>query len=151
MPPKPKFDTSMVDTCYALANKWESKDYTPSKSDIEGLSANQIVVFLEKVQLFKDPLTPAQSKAMGETYSLTHSRNVELSSRYLGIGLTANDESVYKPTTELLGKVGRMKFVRPLYRKLEKVDRKLALETFEKNKDFYHPICRGLVEKDLGL
>ncbi|TVY90405.1 Leukotriene A-4 hydrolase-like protein [Lachnellula willkommii] len=151
MPPKPKFDTSMVDTCYALADKWESKDYTPSKSDIEGLSANQIVVFLEKVQLFKDPLTPAQSKAMGETYSLTNSRNVELSSRYLGIGLTANDESVYKPTTELLGKVGRMKFVRPLYRKLEKVDRKLALETFEKNKDFYHPICRGLVEKDLGL
>ncbi|TVY46723.1 Leukotriene A-4 hydrolase-like protein [Lachnellula occidentalis] len=151
MPPKPKFDTSMVDTCYALADKWESKDYTPSKSDIEGLSANQIVVFLEKVQLFKTPLTPAQSKTMGETYSLTNSRNVELSSRYLGIGLTAKDESVYKPATELLGQVGRMKFVRPLYRKLEKVDRKLALETFEKNKDFYHPICRGLVEKDLGL
>ncbi|TVY29225.1 Leukotriene A-4 hydrolase-like protein [Lachnellula hyalina] len=151
MPPKPDFDTSMVDTCYALADKWESKDYTPSKSDIEGLSANQIVVFLEKVQLFKEPLAPAQSKAMGKTYSLTNTRNVELSSRYLGIGLTAKDESVYKPTTELLGKVGRMKFVRPLYRKLEKVDRKLALETFEKNKEFYHPICRGLVEKDLGL
>ena len=29
------------------------------------------------------------------------------------------------------------------------MDRELAVETFEKNKDFYHPICRGLVEKDL--
>lgn len=42
-----------------------------------------------------------------------------------------------------------MKFVRPLYRQLAMCDRKLAKETFEKNRDFYHPICRGLVEKDL--
>jgi leukotriene-A4 hydrolase len=41
-----------------------------------------------------------------------------------------------------------MKFVRPLFRKLNKVDRKLALETFEKHKDFYHSICSGLVGKD---
>jgi leukotriene-A4 hydrolase len=86
---------------------------------------------------------------MGKAYSLGTSRNVELSFRYFSIGLTAKDETVYHPTAELLGKVGRMKFVRPLYRKLEKVDRKLALETFEKNRDFYHPICRDMVEKDL--
>lgn len=86
---------------------------------------------------------------MGKTYSLTASRNVELSSRYFGIGLTAKDESVYQPTADLLGKVGRMKFVRPLYRKLNRVDRTLALATFEKNKDFYHPICKNQVEKDL--
>jgi leukotriene-A4 hydrolase len=88
---------------------------------------------------------------MGSAYSLTNTRNVELSSRYFGIGLTSKDESVYQPTAELLGKVGRMKFVRPLYRKLEKVDRELAVATFEKNKDFYHPICRAQVEKDLGV
>jgi leukotriene-A4 hydrolase len=127
------------------------QDFTPSPKDIEGLTANQIVVFLERVQLFETPLTPAQSQAMGKAYSLGTSRNVELSSRYFGIGLTARDETVYYPTAELLGKVGRMKFVRPLYRKLEKADRKLALETFEKHKDFYHPICKAQVEKDLGV
>lgn len=74
---------------------------------------------------------------------------MELLSRYFEIGLEAKDETVYHPTAELLGKVGRMKFVRPLYRGLVKVDRKLAEQTFEKNRDFYHPICRGLVEKDL--
>ena len=35
------------------------------------------------------------------------------------------------------------------YKQLNKVDRTLAVETFKKNKDFYHPICRSLVEKDL--
>lgn len=86
---------------------------------------------------------------MGKAYSLTGSRNVELTSRFFGIGLVAKDTAVYQPTADLLGQVGRMKFVRPLYRKLNKVDRPLALATFEKNKDFYHPICRAQVEKDL--
>ena len=35
------------------------------------------------------------------------------------------------------------------YRLLNEADRALAVETFEKNKDFYHPICRNLIEKDL--
>ncbi|KAF5873193.1 putative leukotriene a-4 hydrolase protein [Botrytis fragariae] len=149
LPSKPDFDTSLVDKCYALAKKWESEDFTPSPSDIEGWAANQVVVFLQQVQLFTTPLTPAQSQAMGKAYDLVNTKNVELSSRYFGVGLAAKDESVYQPTAELLGKVGRMKFVRTLYRKLVVVDRKLAVETFEKNKDFYHPICRDQVEKDL--
>lgn len=37
----------------------------------------------------------------------------------------------------------------PRFRNLQKVNRPVALETFEKYKDFYHPICRGMVEKDL--
>lgn len=35
------------------------------------------------------------------------------------------------------------------YRELVDVDRTLALKTFEHNRDFYNPICRGMVEKDL--
>jgi len=35
------------------------------------------------------------------------------------------------------------------FRNLQKIDRAVALETFEKYKEFYHPICRAMVEKDL--
>lgn len=35
------------------------------------------------------------------------------------------------------------------FRRLNEVDRELAVRTFEKNKDFYHPSCRVMVEKDL--
>jgi leukotriene-A4 hydrolase len=38
---------------------------------------------------------------------------------------------------------------KPRFRTLQKVDRQAAVETFERNKDFYHPICRAMVEKDL--
>lgn len=88
---------------------------------------------------------------MGKVYKLAESKNVELKSSYYHIAMKAKDTSAYPGVAELLGEVGRMKFARPLYRSLNKVDRELAVKTFEKNRDFYHPICRQMVEKDLGL
>jgi leukotriene-A4 hydrolase len=152
-PPKPDFDTSLVDVCYNLADKWaslfDSTSFKPSKDDIKGWTANQAVVFLEKIQGFEKHLTPKHSRMMGDTYGFASSKNVELVSRYFVVGLQAKDESVYEPTSALLGQVGRMKFVRPLYRQLRNVNHSLAVSTFEKNKNFYHPICRAMVEKDL--
>lgn len=119
-PPKPDFDTSLADSCYALASKWErlnaeaETDFQPSSSDIAGWGSNQVVVFLEAVQEFDEPLGKKGVHLMGEQYGLLHSGNAELTSRYFAIGLRAKDEEVYEPTVELLGKVGRMKFVRPL-------------------------------------
>lgn len=119
-PPKPDFDTSLVDVCYELAAKWEfrsldeSSDFQPQASDIKGWTANQVVVFLERVQGFKRPLKDEDARSMGTEYEFTKSQNVEVLSRYYLIGLKARDEDVYGLTVELLGKVGRMKFVRPL-------------------------------------
>ncbi|KAL3473643.1 peptidase family M1-domain-containing protein [Aspergillus californicus] len=152
LPPKPDFDTSLADIVYELAGNWKSlpeSSFQPKPSDIQDLTANQIVVFLERVLGFERPLTADLSKLMGEVYGLAQSENIEVSNLYLQVGLKAGDKSVIEPTTDLLGKIGRMKFVRPLYRTLQKVDRQTAINTFEKYKGFYHPICRGMVEKDL--
>lgn len=48
---------------------------------------------------------------------------------------------------------GRMKFTRPLYKELHKspMARQLAVDTFKRHAEFYHPICRRLVAGDLGL
>jgi leukotriene-A4 hydrolase len=151
-PPKPDFNTELADMCYTLADNWEAlnqgkMNFQPSEKDIGHFTANQSVVFLEKVQTFDKPLSPKLVEQMGHVYSFAASKNVEVVSRYLVVGLQARAESVYKPTAELLGQVGRMKFVRPLYRELMRCDLDLAKKTFEKNKDFYHPICKGMVEK----
>lgn len=117
-PPKPIFDLSLVDVCYNLADKWGtlsaiSSKFEPKKEDISGWTANQIVVFLEKVQDFEPPLRKEDVQMMGNLYNLDKSQNVEVVSRYLRIGLNARYEATYQRTAELLGKVGRMKFVRP--------------------------------------
>ncbi|KAL8943510.1 MAG: hypothetical protein Q9216_001045 [Gyalolechia sp. 2 TL-2023] len=120
-PPKPDFDTSLVDVCYALADRWKhygggstEKRFEPQPDDIKGWMANQVVVFLEQIQSFEQPLSKDAVHDMGDTYSFTTSQNVEVLSRYLTVGLMARSDEVLEPTAELLGRVGRMKFVRPL-------------------------------------
>ncbi|KAH8669078.1 peptidase family M1-domain-containing protein [Xylariales sp. PMI_506] len=151
LPPKPDFDTSLVDVCYVLAEKWKTQSFVPSSTDTTSWTGNQVLEFLNALQQFETPLTPDQSQALGSTYGLASTKNYELKTAYYHIALRAKDASAYPGVAELLGQVGRMKFVRPLFQSLSKVDRELAVETFEKNKSFYHPICRRMVEKDLGL
>lgn len=71
-------------------------------------------MFLERVHGFTRPLKREDSKFMGTEYGFTRTRNVEVLSRYYLVGLQARDEDVYGLTADLLGKVGRIKFVRPL-------------------------------------
>ena len=119
LPPKPEFDTGMVDVCYTLAEKWKGLGsdkgvFEPARQDIEGWVANQVVVFLERIQDLDEPLSKEAVHVMGRTYGFFTSKNVEVVSRYLAVGLKTKSEEVLEPTAELLGRVGRMKFVRPL-------------------------------------
>ena len=153
-PPKPDFNTKLVDVVYELADKWEglahrATDFKPSDQDMKGLVANQQVVFLEQLLLAKQTLSAEYTVLMGNIYGFKDTRNVEVSSRYYQLAMKSGDRSILGHVTDLLGKVGRIKFVRPLYRGLMKQDLELAKVTFQKNKDFYHPICRQMVEKVL--
>ncbi|PHH87130.1 hypothetical protein CDD83_9274 [Cordyceps sp. RAO-2017] len=150
LPPKPDFDTSMVTVCYELADKWNDTSFEPSAKDVESFTANQKIVFLERVQK-AGPLSSERAQLMGKVYDFITSRNAELKTSYYLVALKAQDPTCVYGVAELLGGVGRMKFVRPLFRELNKVNRQLALDTFAKNRDFYHPICRGMVQKDLGI
>jgi leukotriene-A4 hydrolase len=162
LPPKPDFDTSVADACYKLSNRWvealsDSKkmdDYAKdfSSKDIEFWTSTQAVVFLNTVaDEFEKSLVNTEEavKALNEVYSFASSSNAEVISRWYRLAGNAKLESEYTKLANWLGTVGRMKFVRPGFRVLKSVDVKLAQETFQKNKDFYHPICRALVEKDL--
>lgn len=159
-PEKPDFDQTLVKEVYALADKWKnlvdagsdanaSKTFTPKPDDIKGWVSNQSVVFLERLQSFASSFTHEQVHTLGTTYSFSQTQNIEVLSRYLSLGLMARAPETYKPAAELLGRIGRMKFVRPMYRLLAEADRELAVKTFEQHKAFYHPICKALVERDL--
>ncbi|PNY23096.1 Leukotriene A-4 hydrolase [Tolypocladium capitatum] len=150
LPPKPDFDTTLVTMCYDLAEKWKDDSFEPNAKDVESFTANQKLVFLDKVSE-AEPLSAERAQLMGKVYDFISSKNAELKTSYYLVALKANDPTCFDGAAELLGLVGRMKFVRPLFRALFKVDTKLALDTFATNRDFYHPICRGMVQKDLGL
>ena len=57
--------------CYALADAWQartSNNFIPHKNDIEGWSAQQSYVFLERVMTFKHPVSSEDVVLMGEKY-----------------------------------------------------------------------------------
>ena len=58
------------------------------------------------------------------------------------------EEDVKNALINFLGKFGRMKYLRPLYRALYVRDKETALNTFEKWKSSYHPIAVRLIELD---
>ena len=118
---------------------------------MDGWTGNQKLVFLEKLQTFDPPLDKAASRKLASAYDILSSQNAELLCAYFLVALKAEDDAVYERVYEFLGTIGRMKYVRPLFRALNKVKPDLATKAFEKYKDFYHPITRGMVEKDLGL
>lgn len=124
--------------------------FEPSMEDLESFTNSQKLVFLEKLQQ-SEPLSPERAQLLGKTYGLLNSKNVEIRTAYYLVALKAKDPTCLYGTSELLGRVGRMKYVRPLYRALNKANRDLALQTFAEHEDFYHPICKGMVQKDLDI
>ncbi|EJS41965.1 YNL045W [Saccharomyces arboricola H-6] len=173
MPPKPHFITALADNVYQLADKWiemaqnikTTEDFRSEFNalDIKDFNSNQLVLFLEtltqnghfskKPKHFDWAEFPVASKALLEIYEdkIVKSQNAEVVFKMFKFQIFARLQESYKDLADWLGTVGRMKFVRPGYRLLDSVDRQLAIATFKKFKDTYHPICKALVRQDLNL
>jgi leukotriene-A4 hydrolase len=98
-----------------------------------------------------DPISGKYIEHMNSVYSFASSKNAEIKSRFFIVAMKGRWEHIYPEVAEFLSGVGRMKFVRPGYRGLNEVDRDLAVKTFREHEEFYHPICRALIKKDLKL
>nr|2XQ0_A Chain A, LEUKOTRIENE A-4 HYDROLASE [Saccharomyces cerevisiae] len=173
MPPRPHFITALADNVYQLADKWvemaqhlkTTEDFRSEFNaiDIKDFNSNQLVLFLEtltqnghsnkKPKDFDWAKFPVASRALLDIYqdNIVKSQNAEVVFKMFKFQIFAKLQEEYKHLADWLGTVGRMKFVRPGYRLLNSVDRRLALATFDKFKDTYHPICKALVKQDLKL
>lgn len=153
LPVRPKYDTSLADDAHALAKKWNMarKDTSVkfSPEDIKGFSSNQIVVFLEKLDEEVDRFEKSMVELMEKNYRFNGTNNQEIRLRWYSISLKSG--CFCPDAATWVSNKGRMKFARPVYRALFKVEPELARKTFRENMEFYHPICRALLSKDLGL
>ena len=80
-------------------------------------------------------------------------KNAEIMFRWQCLCLQSEYEVIFPYVVSFITSAGRMKYVRPLYRALNKCKHgaELAKETFIAHKAFYHPICGQMVAKDIGL
>lgn len=163
LPEYQNFDTSLVDECTQLSDKWvkaveETSIGQFSSKDITNFDANQHLLFLEDLskKLEQVKVEPTVIASFMDTYPYyAESSNFEVINDFYSLVIKYGQfKETDEPVTKFanwLGTVGRMKYVRPGYRLLAKfVSRDFAINTFNRF-DSYHPICRNLVKKDLGI
>ena len=97
------------------------------------------------------PASEDQCRALDERFGLTRSTNFEVLVAWLVLALQSGYHRVVPRVEEVLGTVGRMKFLRPLYLALARDERTrpLANSLFERLRAGYHPIARQVVESVL--
>ncbi|KAJ3097652.1 putative leukotriene A-4 hydrolase (LTA-4 hydrolase) (Leukotriene A(4) hydrolase), partial [Physocladia obscura] len=115
------------------------------------------VVFLESLTTAISTGTAKFSVAVLDTmdavYGLTQIGNCEIKCRWHELCLLSGREAIFDAVAVFVTTMGRMKYVRPLYRawrKCSKEGERRARETFEGARGFYHPICVAMVEKDFA-
>lgn len=156
-PVKPKFDMSMAQACQTLAGRWlcvEDDDLEQFKySDIEVLRPHQVMTFIV-VLLNKPPLSHKKIQVLGDTYKLFETKNCEILFRWLRVCIKARYEPIIPSALEFVTWQGRMKFVESIYGDLndwEGEPQKLALKTFEENRDTMHASSVQVVAKAMNI
>jgi len=151
MPPVTNdYDRFLADQCQSLADEWTGANAPTNKDRFEAMGTSQRVFFLDLVSQ-KAPLSEERLEEMNALYQLDAINNSEVKFKWQTLCLLSQRTSAIPRVVEFITTAGRMKYVRPLYRSLAGVDKNVAVETFESNRTFYHPICAAMVSKDLGL
>ncbi|KAJ3907337.1 peptidase family M1-domain-containing protein [Lentinula edodes] len=166
LPVKMEYDSSLAESAYKLAERWDSsRSVEISKlafqaNDLDAFSSTQKVVFLERLQSYK-PLPSSHIEHLALLYKVSSTHNAEIRLRFYQFSLVdPSSPAAQKYAAEaadwVIGGgsgmvVGRMKFCRDVFRAVFKVNKDLAVNAFQKEKNSFHPIARKLIEKDLKL
>ncbi|KXN73514.1 leukotriene A-4 hydrol, partial [Conidiobolus coronatus NRRL 28638] len=150
---KNNYDNTLGEICDNLSQRWDAarhnKEFSEFKlEEYENLTIDQKVVFMERLTEL-EAFPHNVISALENIYNLGEVKNCEVKYRWQIVALIANYEPIYPKVAEFLVQQGRMKYVRPLYKKLNnaKNGSQLAKDTFLKHKNFYHPIAAKLIEK----
>jgi leukotriene-A4 hydrolase len=119
----------------------------PSVDEARRFTPTEWQLFLEATP---SPISVETSRALDTAFDLTASRNPEVLVAWLTLATESGDAAVLARVEEVLGKFGRLKYLKPLYRALlaRPETKPLAREVFDRERPRYHPIAQQVV---LGL
>lgn len=145
--PDKVYDKSLSESCIQLANKWKQQQQTPQESnsnDLAGFKSKQIMYFLDLLR--EDSMSHESIQKLDQSYQFSQSNNVEIVYRYLLLCLRNKYEPAIPQVQQFLSKYGRGLYVKPLYKALIDVNIKIAEQTLEANKNFYHVVIKHGIE-----
>lgn len=139
----PEFRSVQLDTLTVLAESWAAGG-RPSAHQIASWKPAELVVYLQKLPR---QLNHADCAWLDEHFKLMGRGNHEILVEWLTLAAAADYEPAFPRIREVLMRVGRMKYLRPLYGALglHGRTRALAREIFAAASPGYHGLSRRVV------
>jgi len=140
----PVFRSASLEAPTSLAEGW-AKGARPSAEQLATWSHIELLIYLQHLPR---QLDAASCRWLDETLKLTARGNYEILVEWLTIAAASDYEPVFGRVREVLVKVGRMKYLRPLYGALGKHPRtrQLGRDIFAAAAPTYHALSRRVVE-----
>jgi leukotriene A-4 hydrolase/aminopeptidase len=121
----------------------------PSKAQADAWKAVEWQVYLSAQP---SAMPVSRCEALDQAFGLTQGKNYEILVEWLGLSVRSGYGPAIARTQQVLGEVGRMKYLKPLYMALlsAPATRPIARACFEQYRQGYHPIAVHVVEKVLA-
>jgi leukotriene-A4 hydrolase len=105
----------------------------------------------EWVEFLQTLPRPVDMAGLDEQFSLNETRNAEILLEWLSLAIDCNYRPAYPRLEDFLTTVGRMRFLRPLYKALMKTQEGevLARKIYARARPLYHPIAQHAIDRVL--
>eukprot|EP01029_Cantina_marsupialis_P028276 TRINITY_DN775948_c0_g1_i1.p1 TRINITY_DN775948_c0_g1~~TRINITY_DN775948_c0_g1_i1.p1 ORF type:complete len:661 (+),score=196.27 TRINITY_DN775948_c0_g1_i1:322-2304(+) len=158
-PVENEFDRSLLDEANMVADAWiafsPETEIIRSENDIITWPCAQQQVFMKRLMQSAASISIDTVMALDEKFNLSNVKNSEIKFCWQRLCLAVGHAPIVPAVLRFITTQGRMKFVRPLYRDLFKCSiadaKEQAVKTFTENIEFYHPIARKMIAKDLQV
>jgi len=119
----------------------------PASLNTQNWTTHEWLHFLRKMP---KPLSNEQMTALDNQYNFTTSGNSEIADQWYVMAIAANYEKAYPAIDDFLGRVGRRKFLEPLYEEMMSTGKEaMAREIYTKYRNNYHPLAQGTFDKSV--
>ncbi|MBP6624292.1 MAG: M1 family metallopeptidase [Chitinophagaceae bacterium] len=150
------YEPGLPDNCpHTFPERFKQVNEAVSKFE-NGGKANEIQTknwstheWLQMLRKLSHPLLVEKMKDLDQQFKFTGIGNCEIADEWYKLAINSNYEAAYPAMEVFLSKVGRKKFLEPLYSAMMNTDKGklMAKSIFEKSKENYHPQTASKINK----
>jgi Aminopeptidase N len=124
------------------------KDMPANRLNTTGWTTHEWLHFLRKMP---KPLGVGKMKELDEQFHFTNSGNSEIADLWFTMAVASGYEAAYPKMDEFLSKVGRRKFLEPVYEEMMASGKQqMAKSIYHKYRMNYHPLAQTTLDKLIG-
>jgi leukotriene-A4 hydrolase len=147
LPSVASFSSSLIENVRSIQKQWNAGDRN-LQSVLAPWTVDQRVLFLEELPR---KLSHTDCATLESWFDVERTHNSEILVPFFCIAAGSSYAKTYPAIRDFLSRVGRGKYLKPLYRTLHAnpETRAMAREIFETCKDRYHSVARAAVQRIL--